>query len=70
MKKTALTLLTLLPMLGATEACNHRCASYCIYYYPSDQCVQTCGCPQYVLNESLRLRHVKEMEYIAQMTQL
>ena len=49
MKRSALILLTLLSAISISYACDHECVSYCMYYYPSEECVNACGCPEYVL---------------------
>jgi hypothetical protein len=27
------------------QKCDRTCESYCTYYYPSETCFTTCGCP-------------------------
>ena len=69
MKKTVFAAIAAISTIGVVEACDHVCASYCLYYHPSNECVQTCRCPEYVLNQSVQERHERELAYIANLQQ-
>ena len=30
-----------------SDQCHKECLSFCTYYYPSDECVATCQCPEF-----------------------